>query len=306
MSDQVEFDVYEAPDGTEYNLDNWGNTFLLSKSGEGMPPIEYRTTRGPFQHGETVQDYVLRPRTLQYIVRISQKSRQSYWDERERILNIFRPNRQFAGQLNPGKLKKYLKDGTQRALDVFIDQGLDFAESGDNWDAWGATEAIRFVAHNPIYYDPTLKSLQFSLGSLSNLVFPITFPIQFGSNVIDDNAVITYLGTWAEYPVIIITGSMSAPTIENVTTGETLALNYNIPAGRVVTIDLRYGKKTITDDLGTNLVGALAPSSDLSIWHLAPDPEAAGGVNAIHVSGGGALPNATKLELQYYDRYAGI
>ena len=147
MSDQVEFDVYEAPDGTEYSLDNWGNTFLLSKSGEGMPPIEYRVVRGPFQHGETVQDYVLRPRIIQYVVRISQRSRQSYWDEREKILNVFRPNRQFAGELNPGKLKKYLKDGTQRALDVFIDQGLEFSENNDGWDEWGSTEAIRFIAH---------------------------------------------------------------------------------------------------------------------------------------------------------------
>lgn len=307
MSDQVEFDIYETPDGVDYNLSDWGKTFLLSRSGEGLPPIEYRTDRGPFQDGETVRDFVLRPRVLQYTMRFDTQSRQRYWDERSKIMSIFRPNRQFSGTLNPGKLKKYLKDGSIRALDVFIDQGLDFSQAeGGGWDEFGSVETIRFVAYNPIYYDPTQKTLEFSLGALSELVFPITFPISFGSTVIDDDTVITYLGTWAEYPIIVITGPISAPTIENVTTGKTLTLDYNVPSGRILTIDLRYSKKTITDDLGTNLVGALSPSSDFSVWRLAPHPEATDGKNTIHISGGNALPGETKIELEYYDRYSGM
>jgi hypothetical protein len=306
MSDKVEFDVYETPDGIEYSLDDWGRTFLMSRSGEGMSPIEYRTFRGPFQHGETVQDYVLRPRLIQYIVRLQTRNRDKYWTERARILDVFRPNRQNVNEFLPGKLKKFLEDGTQRALDVYLEQGLDFKSDSNQWDDFGSTEAVRFVAYNPVYYNPAQSTLQFTLGALSNLVFPITFPIQFGGSIINGLTSITYLGTWVEYPVIVITGPIAAPTIDNLTTGETLSLAYNIPAGRVVTIDLTYGHKTIVDDLGTNLVGALSTSSDLATWHIAPDPEAPGGVNQIQVMGSGATPGVTNITLLYFDRYVGL
>lgn len=306
MTERIEFDIYETPDGVEYNLGDWGRTFLLGESGQGLPPIEFRTTRGPFQHGETPTDYVLRPRVLQYTVRISANSRAKYWEERDLVLNIFRQNRSLTGAVEPGRLKKILQNGTTRALDVHVEKGLEFSASPELWDRWGSTEVIRFVAYDPVYYDPTPVTEEFVLGALSQLVFPCDFPILFGSTIIYDTATIAYLGTWAEYPIITITGPISQPIISNLTTGETISIYYNIPVGRVVTIDLRYGKKTILDDLGTNLLSALTTDSDMATWHLAPDPEADNGDNEVQVIGSAAAPGVTSVDIQYYNRYGGV
>ena len=112
--------------------------------------------------------------------------------------------------------------------------------------------------------------------------------------------------TWAESPIIVITGPINGVSITNETTDELLELVYNIPSGRVVTINLAHDKKTIEDDLGTNLRGAISSDSDLATFHLAPDPEAADGNNTIAVSGSGAEPGTTSIAIQYYNRYGGI
>lgn len=300
-----EFDLYIAPDGEIYDLSNWQKTFIMGSSGHGMPPIEYRTSRGPFQSGETALDYVLRPRIVQYIHRISASCRDEYWDERARILNLLRPNRQLANTFQPGVLRKITTDGTKYDLNVFIADGPMFTQEANKWDEWGSTHTIRFIAYDPVYFNPTAGSLAFSLAAQTQLVFPITFPITFGSSTLDDTQTITYAGTWLSLPTITLVGPLTSPTIYNTTTGEQVGLNYEIPSGRTVTINLSYGYKTVEDDLGTNLIGTLDTDSDFATFHIAPDPEAAGGVNSIRATASGAA-NDSSISVSYYTRYIGI
>ncbi len=128
----------------------------------------------------------------------------------------------------------------------------------------------------------------------------------FGTAFLTDTQIINYVGTWKSLPVLIITGPIFTPRIDNLTTGEKLEFSSNIAAGRVVTIDLAYGVKSVTDDLGNNLIGQLTTDSDLATFHIAPDPEAPNGVNQIQIQGGGAVPGETSVELRYFTRYFGI
>lgn len=305
MTKRTEFELYISPDGETYDLSDWDKTFLLSSSGHGMAPINYRTSKGPFQSGETPLDFVLTPRIVQYIHRISTCNREQYWIERARIQNLLRPNRQLSGTFTTGVLRTVRKDGTMRDLSVFVQDGPTFPHSSEQWDEWGSTHTIRFIAYDPVYFDPTINSEVFSLASLTNLVFPIEFPITFGSSSIDDTQSVTYSGTWLSYPIIYITGPVGSPTIYNTTTGEMVGLTYDVPAGRVVTINLNYGQKTVLDDTGTNLIGALNTDSDFATFHIAPDPEATGGVNAIRVTGTQAT-GQTSIAVQYYTRFIGV
>src|SRR3990167_9916197 len=101
-----------------------------------MPQIEYITQRGPYQHGVTVQDYFLQPRVIQMLIRQQYCSRIKLWAGRSNILNHLRPNRQSPGQLNTGKLRKYLPDGSIRDLDVLIQEGPRFEARNLKWDEW--------------------------------------------------------------------------------------------------------------------------------------------------------------------------
>lgn len=287
----VEYDVLTTADGESFILHGPSGRQVLSFAGTGMPDIEYVTQRGPFQHGESVRDFFLRPRVVEYHIRQQACSRDQFWTLRNTLLYLLSPGR----GLN-ATLTKHLPDGRQRALSVNIQSGPQFqGRKADQWDEWAIDEILRFVAFNPVYYDPTQHAVSFN--ALGGLTFPITFPIVFAAS--GGDATIAYGGTWIEYPTFRITGPLSAISIYNATTNERLGLTYAILAGRTVTIDLTYGVKTVTLDDGTNLIGYLTPSSDLGTFHLQP------GDNDISVTGTG-FGVGSAVELDYYERFIGI
>lgn len=303
---KTEFDLYIAPDGTEFNLNDWNGTWLLGGDGYGMPPIKYHTSHGPFQHGETPIDFFLQPRVIQFQFRAQACTREKYYTLRNSVLDMLRPSRQNLNTFVPGTLRKVLADGRTRDISVFVDSGPTYAWSNENWDEWGSINTLRFIAFDPTFFDPTSASASFTFTPITNLVFPITFPIAFGTTVINNTVSITYTGTWMVYPTIVLVGPLAGITITNETIDEMIRFNYSIPAGRTVTMDLAYGAKTVEDDLGNNLIGSISSDSDLATFHIAPDPEAPGGVNVIRALGAGTLAGATQITLEYYTRYIGI
>lgn len=316
----VEFTQYIAPDGQVYRFDTH-DKFLMSITGMGMSPLSYITQRGPFQHGETAIDYRLNKRVIQLVHRRNECSRDGYWNIRADMVNLLRPNRQTIGDFSMGALRIIMPDGRTRDIDVIIEQGPVFAPRNPmQWDEWGFIETVRFVAHDPTFYDPTEVTETWVLaasdqlvfntvgGALDTLVFRkdgVGDGLLFGAGVIDDDLTVNYTGTWLSFPTIEIDGPMSGFIITNITTGEFIRLDYVIPAGEMVTITLEYGNKTVINDTGVNLIGTVTTDSDLSTFHIAPDPEATGGVNTINVLGGNTDGN-TEVRLSYLTRYIGI
>jgi len=275
---QTEFDYFLTPDGEEHNLHDFAARVVMSRDGYGMPPIEWHTSRGPFQHGETALDYRLRPRMLQLILHWRAWSREELWSKRDDLLDIIRPNR--SDDASPARLRKILPNGDIRDIYVQIQSGPSFGpERPTRWEEWSFEQAVRFVAHDPLWFDP---EQQIYTGGSGNLV---------------------YLGNWQDWPIIEYTGSMVDPTITNVTLGETISMVYSIVAGRVVTIDLAPGVKTVIDDLGNNLIEYV--SGDLTTWRLEGDPLAPNGVNQILFNTVASYPGSG-MRILYYNRWIGI
>lgn len=307
---QTEWTDYITPDGVTYDLSvpSRVGRWVISDSGWGTPPIDYITARGPLQHGETVKAFFLRPRTIQLLVRQTYCDRITYWAGRAGLLDHIRPNRQSAANgVTPGRLVKYLPNQSQRALDVFLTDGPRFEPRSTNqWDEWAFQEVLRFVAHDPLVYDAVQQGAVFLETLAAHLTFPITFPIEFGTGMFGVTLPITYPGTWESFPIIVITGPLNHPIITNQTTGHILDMTYNLTPGEVVTINLRYGRKTIVNNLGTNLIGTLTSASDLAEFSIVPDPLAAGGVNNIRVDGSAADTFVTSVVFYFYHRFFGI
>lgn len=306
-----EFTSYITPDGIEYpfHVPSGKGRWILSQSGWGTPPIDYITQRGPFQDGETVRDFFLRPRTIQFLLRQLFCDRDAFWAGRAGLLDAIRPNRQTVDTAtDPGTLRRVASDGSVRDINVFIAQGPRFEPRDTRrWDEWNFQEVLRFTAFDPVIFDPTRIDtvLGLAVAPLS-LVFPITFPITFGSGFVDDTVNVTYIGTWKSFPIIVVTGPLNDFEIVNNTTGEKIEVTFDIPLGDTLIIDLTYGVKTIVNGGGTNRIGTLTTDSDLATWHLAPAPEAPGGVNSLTVTGTGALPGTTQVEVRAFTRYFGI
>lgn len=312
-----EFDYYisPAPESQEFNLHDAHVLFVMSTTGRGMPPIQYITERGPLQHGESLLDYRLRPRIITMVTRRRFQCREDYWDGRNALLDALRPNRQAIGQFNPGVLRKVLPDGSMRDIEVMIESGPAFEpRDTDRWDERAFTEVLRFVAHDPTFYDPDQQAQQWTVVIEDNLIFyespnytdRLVFPIWFEGPIISAYQDVTYLGTWVGYPTIVVTGPANNLLIENITTDEKLELvDYTIAAGEIVTFTTEYGNKTVTNQTGVNLLPYLTTDSDLATFHLEPDPGASGGMNQIYVFCSGASP-ATQVVIYWLIRYIGI
>lgn len=293
--------VYIRPDGVKYRLHAPPNKVIMSEEGFGLPPLEYVVDRAPFQHGDTVRSFHLNPRPVQLVVLHNFCSRAEYWDGRASLLDATRPNRVTDFQTQAvGKLLYYLANGQKRQLDVLLDSGPGFTPPQGGWREWSFTEVLRFTAHNPAWYDPIAQVTSFA-GS-TPATFPMTFPVTFTS--FGKQASVAYLGTWIEYPSFTVIGPISGLYILNETTGKSLQLGYNLPAGQSLTITLQ-GIKSIVQSDGTNLLNYLTDDSDLSDFALVPEPEAAGGVNVITLTGSGTT-GATSASMTWYRRYIGI
>lgn len=291
----VERNLFITQDSVTYELHSPPTRAMMYDAGTGMPEIEYITQRGPFQHGESVKDYFLRPRVVELRYRKNCCSRQDYWDSRAELLNILRPNRGNVA-LPQGTLRKILPDGTKRDLEVTIQQGPRYEpQKITEWDSWSIDEILRFVAYNPVYYDPDQNTQVF--GPLGALIFPITFPIVFAD--FGNTVVIDYQGNWVEYPSITITGPLTTTRIENLTTNELIDFGYTVLPGETVTFDLTYGVKSVTLGDGTNLIGYITPESDLATFHLQP------GNNQVRILATGSSVD-TDIVVGWFDRFVGI
>jgi hypothetical protein len=302
----TEYTEYQAPDGLIYKFDG-NDRFLISEDGLGMPPINYIVHHGPFQHGESVLDFRLAPRTIQVVHRRDAGTRIGYWDARTELINALRPNRQLANSFTSGILRKRLPFGRIREVKVTSTQGPGFvAHDVSKWDEYAFIETLRFTANDPTMYDPTVHTVNWSLSANTNLIFPFTFPFTFANSIITGSQSITYVGQWMTYPTIVITGPVYGPRIKNVTLDTEIALNYEVALGEVITITLAYDNKTVTNQNGVDLLGVVADTYGLANFRIAPDPEASGGVNVIEAGGYNAAVGSTAYSLSYLDRYVGI
>lgn len=305
----TEFHQLITHDGQVFNLDSHARVgkWVISQAGWGMPPIRYNTVRDPLGGAELVKSYFLQPRTVELLIRQEFCGRPEYWRGRAAILEATRVNRGNPLEAAPVTLRRLLPDGHRRDLEVYLQGGLEFApRSPGQWDEWAFTEFLRFIAYDPVITDPTPRVELFTLAPRGDLVFPIEFPLEFGGDTVDQFRDVTYAGTWLSHPVINLTGPLNNPIITNLTTGEKLELTYNIPSGEVVTLNLQYGQKKVEDNLGNNLIGTLTTDSDFATWHLAPDPEAPGGVNQLQVQGTQGEAGVTAIQVEYFERHIGF
>ena len=184
---QIEFDFYIPPDSTNtidattgvvsyskmYLLSDYVVRGVMSSSGYGMPEMKYIEQTGPFQHGNTLLDYRLLPRTIDMELRQTSPNRTDYWTDRADFLNMFRVNKQpVAGALYTGKLMKILPNGIRLCIDVLFSEGAHYEFDSGSWDMFGSFNNITFIAPDPTFYIPTLNSEAVVLSATSELALP--------------------------------------------------------------------------------------------------------------------------------------
>lgn len=300
MEYQGDLHSITTADGETYVFPDEQNRFLVY-IGYGAPPIDYVTRRGYKQHGETKIDNLLSPR--QVMIELWKKpacSRIEYWQNRAALHDMLRPNR--GGSI---LLTLTIPNGTKRAIYLDPMPGAVFNVPQTNDNNWEIDEALDFIAFNPVWFNADITSVVVAKDSEQHLVFPITFPIQFGIGGDVYTANITYNGSWLSYPRIVVTGPYDSFHITNENTGAAIDLIIPIVAGETRTLDLTPGAISVTTETGASAFDELGADTNFVDFYLQPDPGAPNGVNQLiaQVYGGGV---ATTLTIQYYERFYAI
>ncbi|MBD3268510.1 hypothetical protein GF373_17720 [bacterium] len=267
--------------------------------GLAMPPMEHRTARAPFQHGETYLGFSLTPRPIQVTMHMRGCNRYNMYEMRRDFIDLINP---LVGKL---RFRVSFRNGDIFELhNVVYDAGFDVGTNNQpepTVQRFGA----RFIAYDPVWYKWPQNVDTSTLGSLSELVFPATFPIHFDTAGIETTITIPLQGNWLSFPELELTGPMNRPTITNLDTEEKLELSYKIPAGKSATISTQFGNKTVESSDGTNLLGYLTPDSDLATFHMDPDPIVDGGLNNIHLRATECTAAST-FYIRWFDRVLGL
>lgn len=283
---------------SKHILDDGELGLLVAYDGWGMPPSHRISSRGHNQHGETDLGFRLDPRFGTIVFEIPASDLSEMYTKRSALLSYFNPK-------NDLKLLWELPNGKNRQINCVY--------SGDMTLPWDANTyatqriAITLKASDPTFYDPA-QALTTIPGDSGGTPWAIAWSIPWtlGGTGVNVSRSINYEGTFLTYPIVTINGPITDPVVTNTTTGEKLDFTgTTLLINEWLQIDTRYGLKTVVDELGVNQISALSDDSDLSTFHIAPDNEAPGGVNAISFTGSSA-GEATNVKVQFYTRYVGL
>lgn len=301
----LEFHELITADGQVYLINANTTRFSWGFMGEGLAKSTIRSQRAPFQDGVTPVDYRFEPRMITMTIRINNANQFEYYSIREELINTFRINRNTtANSLEPATLRKKLPNGDIRDILVFIDMGFLFnSVEVDEWNDYGIQEAIRFFAPEPFYFDPTARLNSLLFTAISDLIFPVAGPVSFGGVSAETDSVV-YDGNIETFPIIKFVGPVRNPIMQNLITGKIIELNYIIPVGDAITIDVSPTSVTVTDASGVDRRGVLTSDSDPG-FSLVPDPLAPLGRNSFACVGAGTGV-ATEFIITHLIKYQGI
>lgn len=272
---------------------------LPTYGGLGAPQTNFITRKGYKQNGLTEIDYLLQPRTITVeLWRAPACDRQTYWDNRAALHDFLRPNRD-----GPLTFTLRTPDGSLRSIIVRADPGLTFPGTPNN-NNWNVQEQMDFIAFNPVFFATEAIVNALSAAVQTQLIFPITFPITFGtSDLFLTTGTITYTGSWKTYPIITLTGPYTRATINNITTGISIFMSVAIGAAEQRIIDLTPGSQSIVDGNGDNKFSDLGAGTNLIDFAILPDPEVPGGIQEITIQLIDGVNGVSAASLTYRDRY---
>ncbi|MBK9711566.1 MAG: phage tail family protein [Kouleothrix sp.] len=266
--------------------------------GLGMPQLRRLAERGPSQHGASDRGFRLAPRTIDLVFGVAATTYSDLWDARQALLAMLTPTDDALA------LRWDLDNGQSRQIDVYFADGATM--EGKDRRGYLQRVAVQFAAPDPTFYDPTPVAVTFGAsGASSGMAVPLLIPWKFGASSITQARAIAYAGSWRSQPIITISGPIASPVITNQVDGAKLDFTgTTLTAGQTMTVDTRYGLKTVIDQAGANKISALATGSNLAFALLA-HPQAPGGTNTIQVNGTG-IGSATEVYMTFYTRYIGF
>jgi len=270
-------------------IDGHVKPLLLSRlEGTGGSPVEVQMQKAPYQDGETYIDSLLGPRYLSIEGLIWATKQGAVLDRRQRLARVFNPS------LGLGTFRLELGH-TAYEIDAAVDSPVAFP---DRTSKPIQSFAVSLVCPDPAWREPTDET--WTLASfVGGFSFPFSFPLSFGT--VGQELDIENKGDM-ESPVLIrMTGPLTNPVLENVTTGQRITITREIQGGETLEINTAFGQKSVTivsaSGSRSNGFHYVSPSSEF--WGLIP------GLNTVSYAATEESANSS-VTLSFYHRYSGV
>jgi hypothetical protein len=289
--------------GQTYNINNGAPFYLNAWDGLGPLPVRRLQQGGPLQDGVTDRGWRGQPRF--FALRFLYAS--TGLDNRTNVIR--RTLLRYLAPRNAALALRLVFDGTPYQIDCFP---LEEGGTAQAEEVLCLTQTTaRFYAPDPTFYNPVSQTETWVLDVTNDLILPFTTPFILGTNIINATRVINYAGDVDAFPVLRLRGPLNAPQVLNETTGYIIAFRggTGIALGEEVTIDLRYGVKTVTTNLGggSRLADIDPNRDDLARFTLAAAVDGSGTrANTLRVVATGAAAGQSGVSITFNTRYAGI
>ena len=153
---------------------------------------------------------------------------------------------------------------------------------------------VELVASDPAIYTDALSTVALSVFAPSaGLSYPVTYPKAYGAGGSGAGTIVDNTGDWETWPTLTIngptSGTLTDPTVENVTTGKKIELNANggvsIGVGQQLIIETHPVRRSILFATGASRYGRQSIASEF--WPLEP------GDNELRFRASGTTTGAT-------------
>lgn len=234
------------PDGVETPLSSSTISTLWGVTGRFMPPIDYVEETTPERAGARIRATKIRPREIAVPLFL----------EGPTPAELRALIRDFARRLFPargdGRLRNVGPDGDTRELLCRYANGLELTETtAEGGVTWQRTLIVFRAAEDPYWRAVDPVELDFGTGE-PPAFFPI-FPLRIARSSVFGGVTIDNVGDVEAWPIWTISGPGSNLNLENVTTGEFIALDTVLGAGDEIVIDTTPGVKSVELADGSNL-----------------------------------------------------
>ncbi|MFL1998347.1 phage tail family protein [Lysinibacillus irui] len=209
--------------------------FLLeSVEGRGEIDAEVQMQTAPYQDGASHIDTLLSTRSLTLNLNLIAENRDDLNRLRHQISSVFNPK--------TGKgLLVYSNGQTKREIEVVVDGSPAFPV-GDAKGNWFQRTAINLIAPDPYWRDVFNENYKLE-DFVSNFRFSFHFPVRFATR--GDSKLLINKGDVPTPIKVEFRGPVVNPKITNLSTGEFIKVNREIPKGYKLILDTSFGNKRV-------------------------------------------------------------
>jgi hypothetical protein len=265
--------------------------YVLEIDGIGMVPTQPVLRSSYLQPGATLERFAVQPRHIALAFGAKYANEEAWRQFRQKLYALMRPIVN-----EPIVLRVQIGDETYE-IDCYYNSELQLQPEPQvlSWQRC----VVELLAPDPRWRSSRLSSyyVQMPPGGLG---IPLAVPVTVGGDIVSELFTVNYFGTADAEPIIIAFGPLSSLSIEHKELGCVIRLlNLDMALGDVLTIDCRWGRKSVSIN-GVSAMEKLSGDSDLVGFRLS-----SGRVNNVKLIATG-ITRSSRVAFQFYTLYAGI